>query len=302
MRPIPPGLIAVVAVLLFVGPLATEAQRAAKVATVGVLGPGPGRSPLSDAFEQSLQEFGWVKNQNIRFEWRYSAGRPDALAPLAAELAGLGVDVLVVWTGAGAVAAKRATNHVPIVFLGAGDPVRFGLVSSLARPGGNVTGVSFDASPEIDAKKLAFLKEVVPGLARVALLVPSDTPRRVYTGAIIAAAKQALNLEVREIEVREPADMAAAVRKAKEEGAQALSVWANSHLVWGQQLSELAIAQRLAFDPLVQRERNGRRVALLRAESHGHSAPRGSVRRQNLEGRKASRSPGRAAHEVRARH
>jgi putative tryptophan/tyrosine transport system substrate-binding protein len=234
-----------VSVSLLTVPLASEAQRAARVATVGVLGNAVGRNHLADAFEQSLQDLGWVVNQNIKIEMRYAAGKPEALAPLAAELVGLGVDVLVAWTGPGAVAAKRATSHIPVVFLAAGDPVRFGLVSSLARPAGNITGVSFDASLEIDVKRLELLKMVVPGLARVALLVPSDTPRRMHTATIIAAAKQALSLEVREIEVREPADSAAAIRRAKEQGAQALSVWASSFHAWGRQHSELAVAHRL---------------------------------------------------------
>jgi hypothetical protein len=90
VKPIAPRLIAVVAVLLLVWPFAADAQRPTKVATVGILGQGAGRTPLSDAFEQFLQDLGWVKNQNIRIETRYAAGRPDALAPLAAELVGRG--------------------------------------------------------------------------------------------------------------------------------------------------------------------------------------------------------------------
>ena len=236
--------VAVIALLLLGSP-EPEAQQAGKVATVGVLNTGSRPTAVTAAFEQSLQRLGWTINQNIRIEARYSAGQPDALGPLAGELAGLGVDVLVAWGGPAAVAAKRATSRIPVVFLAAGDPIKFGLVSSLARPGGNVTGVSFDVSSEIDGKRLELLKEIVPNLARVALLVPSDTPRRMDTRTIIAAAKQALNLDVREIEVRAPAELEAAVRRAKEDGAQALSVWTVNVLVWGRQHSELAIAHRL---------------------------------------------------------
>ena len=242
----PVRFIAAVAALLLLTPVSPQAQQVGKVATVGVLSPGLHRAEATAAaFEQSLQSLGWASPQNLRLETRYSAGRPEALAPLAAELVGLGVDVLVAWGGPAAVAAKRATSRIPVVFLAVGDPIRFGLVSSLARPGGNVTGVSFDTGPEIDAKRLQLLKELVPTLARVALLVPSDTPRRMDVRTIMTIAKQALNLEVREIEVRTPADLDTAVRKAKKEGAQALSIWAVSNDVWGRQHSELAIALRL---------------------------------------------------------
>ena len=126
-------LLAVVAVLFLVAPLPSDAQRA-KVATIGVLAPSAGRNPIDIAFEQSLQERGWVRNQNIRIETRYSAGRSDAFTPLAAELVDIGAEVLVAWTGPAAIAAKRAAGPIPVVFLGVGDPVTLGLVSTLARP------------------------------------------------------------------------------------------------------------------------------------------------------------------------
>ena len=226
-------------------PHVSGAQKVAKFVTVGVLAPAAGRNPIDGAFEQSLKALGWVTNENVKIETRYWAGRPDAVGPLVAELVGLGVDVLVAWGGAGAMAAKRAAKQVPVVFLAAGDPVKFGLVSSLVRPGGNATGVSFDASLEIEVKKLELLKEAVPGLAQVALLVPTESPRRTDIPTITATAKQSLNLIVREIETRAPAEIETAVRKAKEHGAQAMSVWTSSPVVWGRQLSELAIAHGL---------------------------------------------------------
>jgi putative ABC transport system substrate-binding protein len=246
VKPTLSKLTTVVAVLLLVASFEPEAQQAATIATVGVLSPAAGRSPLSDAFDESLQNLGRVRNQRIRIEYRYSAGRPDALASLAGELVGLGVDVLVAWSPPGALAAKRATSQIPVVFLAAADPVRFGLVSSLVRPGGNVTGVSFDVSPEIFGKRLELLKEAVPALTRVALLVPSDARRTMDdTRMIMAAASKALNLEVHEIEVRAPAELGAAVLRAKEQGAQALYVWTSGPFEFGRQLSELAIVHRL---------------------------------------------------------
>jgi putative ABC transport system substrate-binding protein len=247
VRPILPRRIAAAAVLLFfMGPLELRAQPVTRVVTVGVLAPSAGRNPIDEAFEQSLQDRGWRRNHNIRIETRYAAGRSDAFAPLAAELVGLGADVLVAWSVPAAAAVKRATSQIPVVFLGAAEPVRFGLVSSLARPGANLTGVSFDVSEDIYVKRLELLKAAVPGLTRVALLVSAGTPRAVDTRTVVAAAKQRLNLDVHEIEVRAgAADFEAAVLRAKEQRAQALYVWTHNPFVWGPELSELAIRHRL---------------------------------------------------------
>jgi len=239
-----------VTLMLLAAPPAAEAQLAAKAATIGVLGPAAGPGPLDDVFRQSLQDLGWTTSQNIRIERRYSAGRSDVLAPLAGELVGLGVDVLVAWSPAGALAAKRSTSQIPVVFLAAGDPIGLGLVSSLARPGGNVTGVSFDASLEIAGKKLELLKEAVPALVRVTLLLAASEARPTtdidnHRRSLMALAK-ALNLKVHEVEVQAPAELEVAVRVAKEQGAQALYVWPSGlAFAFRRQISELALAHRL---------------------------------------------------------
>src|SRR2546428_13407832 len=111
-----------------------EAQQTGKTVTIGYLSPATPPNPLDDAFERSLEALGWVKAQNVRIERRYSEGRPEALAPLATELVNLGVDVLVAWSPAGALAVKRATSQLPVVFLAVGDPLAFGLGSTVARP------------------------------------------------------------------------------------------------------------------------------------------------------------------------
>ena len=245
VRPSLARLIAAVTALLLLGPTAPVAQQVLKVATVGVLGPDSVSNPTYAAFDQSLHNLGWASKQNIRIEMRYAAGRPEAFGPLAAELVAQGVDVLVAWGGPAAVAAKRATDRITVVFLAVGDPIRFGLVSSLARPGSNVTGISFDVSTGIDTRGFELLKEALPTLTRVGLLVPSTSPRRMDVPPITTAARQALKLEVREIEVPAPTDLDAAIRRAKLEGAQALSVWAVGVGVWGRQHSELAIALHL---------------------------------------------------------
>jgi putative ABC transport system substrate-binding protein len=185
------------------------------------------------------------EDKNLRIETRYAAGRPDAFTPLASELVGLGADVFVAWSAAASIAAKQAAGPVPVVFLAVGDPVTFGLVSTLARPGGNTTGVSFDASPEIYAKRLELLKEAVPGLARVALLISPGTRWSADTQTIMAEAKQTLKLEILEIAMQAPGDVDVAVRLAKEQRAQALYVSSPNPFAWGSHLSALAIAHRL---------------------------------------------------------
>jgi putative ABC transport system substrate-binding protein len=161
-------LTAVVAGLLLAVALVTEAQQTGKTARIGYLTPVDGRNPVEEAFERSLQELGWIRERNIRIESRYSGGRQDTGAALAAELVGLSVDVIVAWGPLG-LATKQATSQIPVVFLSMfADPVDLGLVSNLVHPGGNVTGVAIHGL-EMDAKRL-HLKEAVPSLRRVTLL------------------------------------------------------------------------------------------------------------------------------------
>ena len=222
-----------------------KAQQVRTTPKVGYLSPAVGPNPVDEVFEQSLQGLGWVRDQNVRIERRYSGGRQEALGPLAAELVGLGVDVLVAWGPAGAFAAKRATSQIPVVFLAAGDPVSFGLVSNLARPGGNVTGVSFDAALETYPKGLQFLKEAVPALTHVILLAESGPRTTAGRRTMIAAAKE-LNVQIGEVVVETPAGLEDAIRKAKDQGAQALYIWPSGlTFSLGRQLSDLALANRL---------------------------------------------------------
>lgn len=231
--------------LISVLPFAAEAQQAGKVAKIGILSPAAGRNPIDDEFERSLQGLGWLKDQNIRIEIRYSGGRPEAFTSLAAELIQLGPDVLVAWSTAAALAAKRATNQLPVVFLAVGDPVAFGLVSNIARPGGNLTGLSFDAALETYPKGLQLLKEAVPALTRVTLLAASDPRTTVGRRMMMAAAKE-LKLELDEVVAETPAELEAVVRKAKDQGAQALYIWPSGlTFTFGKQIAELALANRL---------------------------------------------------------
>ena len=180
-------------------PLAARAQQPGKVLRIGYLGPSTGRSPVEDAFEEGLQQLGWTKDQNIRIEYRYTGGRQDTVLSLVTEVVGLGLDVLVTWGPPLSLAAKRASNQIPLVFLIAFDPVDLGLVSNLARPGGNVTGLTSLASLEIFAKRLQFLKEFLPSLARVAVLASTEQTRSSRANDALTTAAKGLGIELHDL-------------------------------------------------------------------------------------------------------
>ena len=171
------GLVATFALSL-AAPLAVQAQERAKVWRIGYLQTGPAAgSRYRDAFRQGLREVGYVEGQNVVIEFRYAEGKPDRLDGLASELVRLKVDVIVTTGTQPTVAAKRATSVTPIVMALSGDAVGTGLVGSLARPGGNVTGLTY-ISTELAGKRLEILKEILPRLSRVAVLWnPEDPPR-----------------------------------------------------------------------------------------------------------------------------
>jgi len=203
-------------------PLGTEALQAQATPKVGVLyvtaGPGSG---INDTFNRQLEALGWTIGRNVAIEERYSAGRQETFPRLVTGLIEAHVDVIVAWSPAAAVAAKQSTTRIPIVFLAVGNPVRLGLVSSFAHPGGNVTGIAFDAGPETYVKGLQFLKEGAPTVARIAVLIAEDlrTAKRLTEDAA-----RKLNMELFELYIRAAADVPGAVRKAKERGAQALFI------------------------------------------------------------------------------
>ena len=190
-------------------PLAAWAQQAGKVREIGFLGTS---SPslerhLPDAFRQKLRELGQVEGQNIAIEYRWAEGQDDRLSALAAELVQLQPDVIVTTGTPGTLAAKRATHTIPIVFASGGDPVGAGLVASLNRPGGNVTGFTIGAVPEVEGKRLELLKELISGLSRVAVFWNSANPpvKGFFQQAEFAAAALGLALQP-VLEVRQPED------------------------------------------------------------------------------------------------
>jgi len=164
--------------MLLAAPLAAEAQPARKVHHVGVLQVGAPPEPLVEAFREGLRDLGYVEGRDIVLEYRWAEGKLDRLPELAAELVGLRVDVITTLSTPAAIAARHATTTIPIVFTGVGDPVGTGVVSSLAHPGGNVTGLSILAT-ELSGKRLEILREMVPKVSRVAMLWNDTNPSMV---------------------------------------------------------------------------------------------------------------------------
>jgi putative ABC transport system substrate-binding protein len=183
--------------VLLAAPLAVEGQQKA-MPVIGVLNTGsPGPSPFMAAFRQGLSEAGYVEGQNVAIEYRWAEGHYDRLPALAADLVGRKVDLIMASSPPSALAAKSATSTIPIVFRSGADPVRDGLVASLARPGGNLTGVSFVAD-ELTAKRLELLSELVPRARVIALLVNpnNSTAERVIRDVQEAARTKGLQLHV----------------------------------------------------------------------------------------------------------
>src|SRR5215468_4252187 len=154
-----------------------EAQQSAKIPTIGYLGAGYRSSSLTDAFRQGLRELGYVEGKNILIEYRHAEGKPERLPDLAAELVRFKVNIIVATATPAAVAAKKATQTIPIITVTTADPVGSRLVASLAHPGGNVTGLSLVPGLEMSGKQLELLKEAVPKLTQVAVLIdPGNEP------------------------------------------------------------------------------------------------------------------------------
>jgi putative ABC transport system substrate-binding protein len=196
---------------LLAAPLAAEAQQAAKVARIGYLtfNLAAANLHMREAFHQGLRDLGYVEGRNLLIEYRDAKGKPEQFPALAAELVALKVDVIVAVGGTlAALAAKQATTTLPIVFTASGDPVQEGLVASLARPGGNVTGLSI-VTWELIGKSLELLKHAVPGLSTVAfLLKPDAVPEGARKDRVKAAevAARALGARLHFVEARSPED------------------------------------------------------------------------------------------------
>jgi putative tryptophan/tyrosine transport system substrate-binding protein len=227
-------------------PLAARAHQTGKLPTVGYMGATTpsAQSQWTAAFIQRVRELGWIEGRTIAVEYRWTEGRTERAAEIAAEFVQRKVDVIVT-SGTGMVlAAKQATSVIPIVFAATGDPVGTGLVTSLARPGGNVTGLSNQA-PDLVGKRLELLREVVPGLGRMALLANAGNPVVILEIDQIQASARTIALEVIPLEIRRGEDIVPAFEALKDR-AEALYVvtdaLTNTHRV---RINTLALAERL---------------------------------------------------------
>jgi putative ABC transport system substrate-binding protein len=191
-------------------PLAARAQQSGRLPTIGLLGTTTPMvwSPWTGAFVQRLRELGWIEGRAVAIEYRWAEGREERYAEIATELVRRNVDVILT-SATGAVAAKRATSVIPIVFALAPDPVGSGLVASLARPGGNITGLSAQQADTAD-KRLELLREVVPGLRRLAIFANVGYIGSVLELTEVQAAARTLGLEVVVMEIRRGEDIAPA--------------------------------------------------------------------------------------------
>ena len=238
-----------VAVSILTVPLAAEAQQPAKIAQIGYLAPNLAASPhLPEAFRQGLRDLGYGEGRNVVIEYRDAAGKFERLPALAAELVALKVDVIVAGGTPAALAAKQASGTLPIVFAGPGDPVTSGLVSSLARPGGNVTGLSSFA-PELVGKCLEQLTQAVPGVGRVAALwQPGGLGKRTDKAVLkeAEAAARALGVRLQFVEARSRGDLDRAFSEMTKARAAALTVLPGSMFVnERRRLVDLAARNRL---------------------------------------------------------
>ena len=197
-------------------PLAARAQLPAKLPIIGFLGSASASSwsPYVAAFTQRLHELGWIEGRTVAIEYRWAEGRSERLAEIAAEFVALTVAVIVTQGTPAVIAAKQATSVIPIVFASAGDPVGSGLVASLARPGSNVTGLSSQTVDTV-GKRLELMREVVPGLHRLAILANVDNPLSLEEMTAVQAAARTFGLEAGTLEVRHADDIAPAVEAHK---------------------------------------------------------------------------------------
>ncbi len=235
---------------ILISPLAVHAQQAGKVWRIGILETGgglfaPESNPAEKAFMEGLQEHGYTVGQNITLEFRGAAGKQERLPELAAELVRLNVDILVTPGTLATLAAKHATTTIPIVMVAVGDPVGTGFAASLARPSGNITGLS-DVNPDLTAKRLQLLKEVVPKLARAAVLLNPAHPPNVRQLEETQAAARTLGVALQILEVRRSDDIERAFTAVARERAGAVVVLPDAFTVAHRdQIAELALRHRL---------------------------------------------------------
>jgi putative ABC transport system substrate-binding protein len=243
MRRIGLAVVLALSVSTVLAPLAAEAQ-SGKVFRIGIAGPAPG-NPLLVVFRQGLRELGYVEGQNVALEVRSMDGRPERLPDLLAELVRLKVDVILAPSDPVIAAAQKATTSIPIVMSNASDPVARGFVASLARPGGNITGLTIQA-PETAGKSLQLFKEAVPGLARVAVLWDPGFPGGRHLLSEVEVAARALGVPLQIVEVRSPDEFDGAFAAVTRDRTRAAFIAGSPMLFGGRvRIAELAIKHHL---------------------------------------------------------
>src|SRR5262245_49550766 len=211
-------------VVVFALSSSVEAQQPKKIPRIGFLASfGAGPDPRSQALQEGLRELGYVEGKNIIIEYRHAAGDSDRLIELAAEFVRLKVDVIVTGSTIAASAAKKLTKTIPVVMTGTGDPVGTGLIASLARPGGNVTGLS-SVGPDLNTKRLELLKEAVAGASRVAVLFNGANPSNVTALKEVETASRVLGIQMQSLDVRDIGGFEGAFDSATQQRASAVLV------------------------------------------------------------------------------
>jgi putative tryptophan/tyrosine transport system substrate-binding protein len=228
-------------------PLAARAQQPSKIPHIGLLSPfSPSDAALwNQAFLRGLRDLGWVDGKSIIIEYRYAEGQNDRLPGLVADLIRLKVDIIVTAVTNDTLVAKNATREIPIVMAAAGDPVATGIVESLARPGGNITGLS-QMNPDLTGKRLALLKEIAPNVSSVAVLLNPDDPISALGLNEIRLPARQLGVEVHALEVRSTADLDQALHAAAAARAGALAIMPNPVFVTNlKRIADFALQNKL---------------------------------------------------------
>ena len=250
MRRSPIGLLMTFVLAMLIVPLPVDAQQAGRLRRIGYLSfSSPPESSADNAarvaaFRQGLHDFGWIEGQNIAIEYRWAAGKPDRLPALAEELVRLPVELIAVAGNAVVQVVKETTTTIPIVMLIAADVVETGLVASLARPGGNITGQS-DSVTELDGKLLELLKETVPQVTRVAILWDASAPNGVRRFTAAQDAGRALGFTIQSLAFQHPDDLERVLAAAAQDRPEALVVWAGIYNPFGPRIAAFAATHRV---------------------------------------------------------
>jgi len=233
---------------LLTAPLAAEAQQTGKVARIGYLltASREQQAQLTRAFEEGLRDLGYIPGRDVVIEHRFADGKVEQLPQLAQDLVRLKVDVIVTGSNQHVVAAKQATTTIPIVFVASSEPAGTGLVASISRPGGNVTGVTADVGAEMGGKRLQLLKEFVPRLSRVAVLVDPGYPPAPAIFKAMETPAVALGMTVVRFDARGPGDLKGVFAAMTRGRAGALAVTGGPVLfIMRNQIAQLALRNRL---------------------------------------------------------